>query len=721
MKDAKKKSAMTVRDVADYLQVDEKTVYRLVQKRELPGFKVAGTWRFRHDEIDSWIDASREGSAPRVRGAIRLRALIVEDDAFDRMTVRKAIRETDPHGAVDIVEVSTIEAARAALVDSVFDCVVIDRALPDGDGVSLLDDNDNALGGAAVVVLTGLEDEEIARAALRRGAQDYLIKGRVEGHTLLRSIRYAIERKRLEEQQRRHEGSFRGLIEHSPDAFCVAREGKAIYTNPAFGRLSGIAVDEGGEQEVSGLVHPEDLASLLTLLSGESAQAAVPLVELRLKSSIGGWVLVEAWARPVIFRDEASVLLCARDISHRKQLEAQVVVASRMAAVGTLAAAVSHEINNPLAFVVANLDFAMADLAELNEEIARPGQRSLRTDAGRTFESILKAADAALSEARQGAARINGIVRGMKSLVRPSHDGDAAVPLTRAVDSTIDVVRNEIRHRAQLLRDFRAFPWVGGGEARIGQVVMNLLVNAAHAIPEGHAERNQIRLVIDETDDRSMAVLEVHDTGCGIAPSDLERIFDPLFTTKPVGSGTGLGLAICRGIVSSLGGSITVASAVGKGTTFRVLLPVISGPEQRVPLASLPLPADSLQRRGRILIVDDEAKLASALARTLSREHDVVVATDGRQALAYLESGTHYDVVICDLMMPNMTGIELHELVRTRMGGMADRMIFMTGGAFTPPAQAFMQTMAGSCLEKPFDMHTLKALVRKRMAAQDRD
>src|SRR6185369_926562 len=143
-------SAMTVRDVAGYLNVDEKTVYRLVQRKELPGFKVAGAWRFRQEEIDGWIEASREGSTVRPRGATRMRALVVEDDEVDRMALRRAIRESDPLGAVEVVEVSTLDQARAALTAETWDCVVVDRRLPDGDGISLLEGERELVGKAAV-------------------------------------------------------------------------------------------------------------------------------------------------------------------------------------------------------------------------------------------------------------------------------------------------------------------------------------------------------------------------------------------------------------------------------------------------------------------------------------------------------------------------------------------------------------------------------------------
>jgi CheY-like chemotaxis protein len=203
--------------------------------------------------------------------------------------------------------------------------------------------------------------------------------------------------------------------------------------------------------------------------------------------------------------------------------------------------------------------------------------------------------------------------------------------------------------------------------------------------------------------------IDVTDTGAGIPPEILPRIFDAFFTTKAVGVGTGLGLAICHRIITDMGGQLTVTSMLGHGTTFRVSLPVASD----VPApAQAPATVVAAPRRGRILVVDDELLVGNSVKRILAKAHDVLALSSAKDALSLCESGEIFDLILCDLMMPDMTGMELHrELARVRPEH-AERMIFMTGGAFTPEARKFLET-SKEHVEKPFDSANLRALVQR--------
>jgi CheY-like chemotaxis protein len=268
---------------------------------------------------------------------------------------------------------------------------------------------------------------------------------------------------------------------------------------------------------------------------------------------------------------------------------------------------------------------------------------------------------------------------------------------------------NEIRHRARLVKAYGPVPPVEGSESRLGQVVLNLLVNAAHAITEGSAEQNEIR-VTTSTDAEGRAVLEVRDTGGGIAPGARQRIFDPFFTTKEIGVGTGLGLSICHGIVSAMGGTIAVDSQPGAGSLFRVVLPPASAAP---PASRFAAPAAAPPRRCRILVVDDEPLIAAMLRRTLAPDHEVVAAESGREALHRLvDDRERFDLVLCDLMMPEMTGMEVHAALARSAPDEAERLVFVTGGAFTPRAQAFLAGVPNRCIDKPIDVLQLRALVQ---------
>jgi PAS domain S-box-containing protein len=272
------------------------------------------------------------------------------------------------------------------------------------------------------------------------------------------------------------------------------------------------------------------------------------------------WREIEATA--AVIRDEndqpAGYVSVNRDVTERKRTEAQMQFTERLAAIGTLAAGVAHEVNNPLAFMVANLGFA-------REELSKPD-----FDRGEVAD--------ALKEANEGAVRVREIVQALRSFSHQEQPADRPVDVVKVLQSTIKLARNEIGNRARLETDFAAIPPVRASEYRLGQVFLNLLINAAQAITEGDVDRNQVRLVT-RLDDARRVVVEVHDTGCGIASGILDRIFDPFFSTKPLGTGSGLGLSVCHGIVTSLGGEIEVESSPGKGSVFRVVLPAASTDE----------------------------------------------------------------------------------------------------------------------------------------------
>jgi CheY-like chemotaxis protein len=259
-----------------------------------------------------------------------------------------------------------------------------------------------------------------------------------------------------------------------------------------------------------------------------------------------------------------------------------------------------------------------------------------------------------------------------------------------------------------VLRRFEVVPAVTGNEARLGQVLLNLIINAAQAMPEGAADQNEIRITLRRGAAGATVILEVSDTGPGIPRDLIPRIFDPFFTTKPVGVGTGLGLTICHGIVTALGGHIEVDSVVGKGTTFRVLLPASDQVPDRGSVPDLdPSPGGPPMR---VLVIDDEAAIGRAIALTLDR-HDVVMTEHAREALGRIAAGERFDVILCDVMMPETTGMDFYEQLEAIAPQQRARVVFLTGGTFTDRARRFLERVPNERLDKPFTAGRLAAVI----------
>ncbi|QRK10699.1 PAS domain S-box protein [Archangium violaceum] len=500
------------------------------------------------------------------------------------------------------------------------------------------------------------------------------------------------ERRQFEEALKLSEASFRILMEGVPEPAIIQRDGTIIYANTALVYALGFESprDVMGRRLQEFLVDeplpPEGTVSLVT-------------GERRLLRRDGKVRVAEFASLPLLFDGEPAVVSIARDVTEQRQLQSRLSLADRMASMGTLAAGIAHEINNPLAFVISNLGFLLDELRRMPSVI--PGGIASRPEVDE-WRSVLM-------EAREGAERVRQIVRQLKSFSRQDEERLEAVDLHAVLDSAVMLAANEIKHRAKLKREYGPVPSVIGNEGRLCQVFLNLVVNAAQAIPEGAADKNEIRVVTRLGPD-GRVVAEVQDTGAGIPEEVLGRIFDPFFTTKPVGVGTGLGLSICHGIITSLGGDISVESTPGRGTTMRVLLPASEkGARPVKPAAATPAPTTL---RGRVLIVDDEPAVGRALRRIL-REHDVELATSGRQALERLTADTRFHAVLCDVMMPDLGGKDLYEAVQQGGSGLERRFVFVSGGAFTQGARDFLSRVPNPTLEKPFDETAVRRVVRE--------
>lgn len=491
----------------------------------------------------------------------------------------------------------------------------------------------------------------------------------------------------------RHE--LRQLMERFPEGVLIHRGGTVAWLNAAMLETLGYThADEVVGRHATEFVAVADHPKLISALSSTTRQASDDRGEYRILRPDGTTRVVEASTiQHVEFEGVMSRLVVLRDVTEQHRLHDRLATADRMALLGRLAAGVAHEINNPLAYVHTSIEVASRELSGLSDQ-----QRTAKLEE-------------ALVRAREGTERVRGIVRDMKLFTRVEGETTEAVDLAAVLDSTLALSANAISIRARVVRHYGQAPRAHGTRGRLGQLFLNLVLNAVDAIPEGNPDQHVIRVTLD-TDASGRAVVEISDTGGGIAPEHQAHVFDPFFTTKSIGGGTGLGLPICHGIVTQFGGEISFESTPGRGTTFRVALPASNAE----PAPAL-LPARD-RGRGRVLIIDDEPELLRSLDALIGDEHEVVTASSGRQALELLSADRGFDVILTDLMMADVTGMELFEKVRSDYPGLEHQFVFMTGGAFTRGGHALLATVPNRCLAKPFDadelLRTVGELVDKR-------
>jgi signal transduction histidine kinase len=392
-----------------------------------------------------------------------------------------------------------------------------------------------------------------------------------------------------------------------------------------------------------------------------------------------------------------------RDVTEEKELERKLAEAERLASLGVLAAGIGHEINNPLMIVQENVRW-VAEALRTHGKLPRE-----RRDAD------LLVLSERLDDALDGVERMQQIVGDLRLFRQEEGRELAALDIRSSVHSAIAIAQGQIEQRALLERDLSAVPLTAASEGKLVQVFLNLLINATQSIQKGDPRSQRIR-VTTRTDARGWAVAEISDTGCGIPPSELPRIFDPFFTTKR--EGMGLGLSVCQRIVRDYGGSLTVESEVGRGTTFRLNLPphVSQGPHAPAPASR----AETVpSRRLRLLVIDDKAALVRILEMTLRKDHEVVTAQSGDESLGILSKDARFDAILCDLMMPLGDGMTFYEQLGRAHPELKERVIFMTGGAFTERARSFLESVPNKTIGKPFTPESLRGLLAE-LAARTR-
>ncbi|HEX2875208.1 MAG TPA: PAS domain S-box protein [Polyangiaceae bacterium] len=486
------------------------------------------------------------------------------------------------------------------------------------------------------------------------------------------------------------------VLERLPDPVAIHIEGAYAYVNSAWQRvlLYGSANELLGRNLLDG-VHPDDRELVQRRQSAHQAGCA-DATEVRWLAKDGSVVALDVpQSIDLLYRGQQATLVVAHDVRERRRLEAALALGERLVTVGTLAAGAGHEINNPLQCVSMNLELLRNEL----QAIAK-GSAPVRA------HDLLEMT----ADALHGAERIGKIVLGLQTFARGERERLVELDLASVLELSFNLTRNELRHRLRLDTDLQTTPRLLADESRLAQVFINLLLNAAQAMAHRPADQNVLR-VSTWTNERGQAVVELRDNGPGMTDAVRSRVFEPFFTTKPIGQGTGLGLSIAYNIVTSLGGLLECESEPGKGASFRVVLPTLVATAHTAGARRL----DPAARRARILVAEDETIVASLLERALKSDYDVEIATDGAQALALLLSERVYDVVLCDLMMPNLTGQEVYARATRERPQLAGRFVFMTGGTTSVAAEAFLAQIPNAELDKPFSVPGLRGVIDRAL------
>ncbi len=408
-----------------------------------------------------------------------------------------------------------------------------------------------------------------------------------------------------------------------------------------------------------------------------------------------------------------------QELEHQKQELASMVqrleesrklalMQERLATLGVLAASVAHDINNPASYVLSNVHAAQHALERIRIAIAgAPPSPQLAA----ALDAAAEAAQV-LDDSLEGAGRIITIARNITPFACPPQAAATAADVNEAIRIACRTVENEIRHRAQLEMQLGNLPLTTGDQKRLVQAFVNLLSNAALAIPEGNSPENHISVTSQANDGR--IEVTVSDTGCGIPKELVARVQEPFFTTRAPGQGTGLGLALVAQIAAEHGGDLELSSHEQEGTTVTLSFPI----EARTtvsPPRSTSRPGDAELSGLRVLIIDDDARLLRALRRELGLRNDVTTAHGGQEALQILARDTSFDLILCDLMMPDLDGPRLHDLLAQQTAQVLPRLAFMTGGAFTDRARDFVTSVTCPVLPKPVTQAALReAYLRMR-------
>jgi two-component system, cell cycle sensor histidine kinase and response regulator CckA len=627
--------------------------------------------------------------------------LLIEDEAAHAELVGRAF-EMDGKG-VQLSVVRSLAEARAYLAGQAIPpaLIIADWRLPDGEGLELLTE-DPGPHSVPIVIMTSHGNERVAVEAMRIGALDYIVKSETAllempqiAARALRQWQHVVERRRAEQALRESEARYRLITENANDIISLLdQEGAILYLSPSAQLLLGYEPSELLGRLIFDLIHPEDLDQVRVQWARLDARQRVQLT-YRVRHSNGSWRWFDAQGSLSEQQGGRFAVVVSRDITERRQLEAQLFQSQKLEAIGQLAGGLAHDFNNLLVVISGCAELASAELAP--------------TDS----------AQIELNEIQKAAMRAAGLTRQLLTFARRQIREPEPLNLNDLIRDIDRMLRRLFREDITLVSALDPDLWhIWADRGQIEQIIVNLTVNARDAMPQGGlltiTTANIVLGQADVAPNTALAPgqyvrLSIADTGVGMNEEIQRHAFEPFFTTKGPGYGTGLGLATCYGIVKQHGGSIHLSSQVGQGATVCVYLPrdQDAPPIPQIQPAAEPLPRGS----ETVLLVEDDVAVRSLIGRTLRAQgYTVLEAEHGLDALelAMHRAAEPIGLLLTDMVLPHISG---HDLAKRLQSHFPDtRILFTSGYAETSVTSNERLDRNVAFLQKPF---TAAALIRK--------
>lgn len=655
----------------------------------------------------------------------KIKILVVEDNPGYILLISEHLKETGLKHELEFCKM--MKDVKKRLDQFKPNLVISGLNLPDSPCDDTIDEIQHISTTYPVIALTELSDDEIGERAIRRGAQDYLIKAEINAPSLRKSIKFAIERYKIFRALNQSRTNYRTLIDSVPDLmYIICPEGKIADCNQSAIEFTGYTRNELIGKQVEDIYDEGSREMAVTFFQEWKKSGILRNKELKIRTKKGQAIDVELNVNTV--RDESGAITSSvsvqRVITERKKVEAmrnKLAHADRLLVIGQLAAGVAHEINNPAAYIMANISSMQATISEIKDICSRVKDclefddlDTLRDKLREVLSAsniypILAESEEILKETFDGVDRIRSIVKDLRIFSRLEEDKLEFTSINEVIDIACNMTYNEIKHKARLEKNLSKLPLIKADKGKLVQVIINMMLNSAQAIVQGDMDNNKIRIISESKDDK--ITVRIEDTGKGIPPEARDHIFEPFFTTKPKEKGTGLGLALCADIINKHKGEIRLLDTSSEGTRFEIKIPFDPKDAVKGPLTQQDYAKLRSGNKKRLLLIDDEALLLKAYKRNLQDDYQISTCERAEEALELLKKDQDFHLILCDIIMPGMSGIDLFNEIREKMPELSKKFVFCSGSGFGFSSKEIKDTYDNIFLQKPISMAKLKETI----------